>query len=189
MNRRNRKSKGNLSVLDGIDSEFEDIEQNFSDNPTVKKPGMGLESRSKVGQKKDTEQILKEPIPESSKTSRLKVDQKQVKTRLKVDHEVGQNPIKSRSKKKTKPKAILESRSKVGSKVGQKVGQKQIKSGLEVGQKTPISLIVGLQLRMLNFFFEKCLQEGSKKPKQTWYSERSGRKSPRAIPLFVCDDL
>ncbi|RLA59955.1 MAG: hypothetical protein DRQ89_13455, partial [Epsilonproteobacteria bacterium] len=130
---KDRKNGSKQSLLGSLDSNFKDIEQNFAQNPLVENISPKKESRSKP-------------------------DQKQIKR----GSEVGQNNIKSRSRKKPAPSVITESRSKVGSKVDHEVGQKRIKSRLEVGQKTPISLIVGLQKRMLNLLFDKCLQEGSK---------------------------
>ena len=93
---------------------------------------------------------------------RPKLDQKQVKSRLKVgqarDHKVGQKQVKSELKvgqeNQLNSEHKHESRLKVGQQVGQSFNHKQVKSGLKVGQNQDISQVIGLQKNLLNFIFK-----------------------------------
>ena len=91
-----------------------------------------------------------------------KVDQKQVKSRSKVEHKVDQKQIKSGLKVDQKQQSGQQTDTESGSKVDHEVGQKRIKSGLKVDQNHAISQVVGLQRNLLSSIFDDCLNSGSK---------------------------
>lgn len=148
--REKRKASGKgTSLLFDLEDDFSDIEKNFK-----------LEAPVILANEIKAESIIELP----------KVDQKQVKSGLKVGHELGskvdQKQIKSGLKVGLEPTGRLLLESKSGLKVGQQVGQrsnpKQVKSGLKVGQNQDISQVIGLQKNLLNFIFNNCVNNGSK---------------------------
>ena len=154
--REKRKASGKgASLLIDLEGDFLDIEKNF-------KP----ESRSPLINEAKTEasSITNWPKEDSE------VDQKQVKSRLKVgqaaDHKVGQKQVRSELKvgqeNQLNSEHKHESRLKVGQQVGQSFNHKQVKSGLKVGQNQDISQVIGLQKNLLNFIFNNCVNNGSK---------------------------
>ena len=154
--REKRKASGKgASLLIDLEGDFLDIEKNF-------KP----ESRSPLinEAKAEASSISNWPKEDSE------VDQKQVKSRLKVgqagDHKVGQKQVRSELKvgqeNQLNSEHKHESRLKVGQQVGQSFNHKQVKSGLKVGQNQDISQVIGLQKNLLNFIFNNCVNNGSK---------------------------
>ena len=141
--REKRKASGKgASLLIDLEGDFLDIEKNF-------KP----ESRSPLinEAKAEASSISNWPKEDSE------VDQKQVKSRLKVgqaaDHKVGQKQVRSELKvgqeNQLNSEHKHESRLKVGQQVGQSFNHKQVKSGLKVGQNQDISQVIGLQKNLL----------------------------------------
>jgi hypothetical protein len=154
--REKRKASGKgTSLLYDLEDDFSDIEKNFK-----------LETRATLTNeiKADTKSI----------TNWLKaddeVDQKQVKSGLKVGQDllgnVDQKQVKSGSKvgqeNQEDSMRKIKSGLKVGQQVGQSFNQKQVKSGLKVGQNQDISQVIGLQKNLLNFIFNNCVNNGSK---------------------------
>ncbi len=131
MSRRNRKNQGKLSVLEFIDSEFEDIEKNFYENPVVLSNPMP-----------------KKLEPKKTKDSEIRIFQK--KNGTQTEHKLGtistqtEHKHQERNTNKTQTERTTRHNSE----------HKRNTNGLQTEHKNAYSELVGLQRNLALYFFE-----------------------------------
>jgi len=135
MSRRNRKNQGKLSVLDFIDSEFEDIEKNFYENPVI-------QSKS----------VPKNLGPKKTEESGNQISEKRIRTQ--TAHITRHN----RNTNRRQTGHITQEWNTIGTQTTHptrhNTEHKQNTNGLHSEHKSTYSELVGLQRNLALYFFE-----------------------------------